>query len=145
VNPKSGQAGSAVEPAVPKQPEEADVADPGEVSELRAQQRQAESGKYGSQPAPAFKPGGAEEGEEAQEDVSWIEIELVGEDGEPIPGERYRVKLPDGSVDKGTLDHNGWARVAGFAEGQCTISFPDLDQDAWEFAESLGSRVEEDH
>ena len=30
-----------------------------------------------------------------------------------------------------TLDNKGFARVAGFEPGQCKVSFPTLDQDAW--------------
>ena len=72
--------------------------------------------------------------QEREERPSWIEIELVGEDNQPVPGERYRVKLPDGSVDEGVLDQKGFARIEGFLPGACEISFPDLDQDAWEDA-----------
>lgn len=71
--------------------------------------------------------------EATSEPTTWIEIELVGEDDSPVPGESYRVKLPDGSVVEGTLDTEGCARVSGFSKGgPCEISFPYLDQDAWE-------------
>ena len=64
--------------------------------------------------------------------TAWIEIVLVGEDDKPIPGERYRLKLPDGTIKEGELDANGYARFEGIARGQCKVSFPDLDRDAWE-------------
>jgi type VI secretion system secreted protein VgrG len=64
---------------------------------------------------------------------SWIEIELVDEDNKPVPGEKYKVTLPDGkTVAQGTLDQNGYARVNGVDPGTCKITFPDLDKDAWE-------------
>lgn len=78
---------------------------------------------------------GAGSGEAAQEEVTktdWIEIEFVGEDGKPIPGEKYEITLPDGSIASGTLDSNGFARVDGFEPGKCKISFPNLDTEAWE-------------
>jgi len=62
---------------------------------------------------------------------TWIAIELVGEDNKPIPDERYLIILPDGSTQEGTLDANGSARVDGIDPGNCMITFPDLDQEAW--------------
>jgi hypothetical protein len=66
---------------------------------------------------------------------SWIEIELVDEEDEPVPGEAYRITLPDGeTVAEGTLSDKGFARVDGIDPGSCKITFPDLDKDAWEKA-----------
>ena len=68
----------------------------------------------------------------------WIEIEMRGEDDEPLGGLEYRLKLPNGRVREGVLDDDGRARVEGFFdEGDCEVSFPELDQDAWEFVESV--------
>jgi type VI secretion system secreted protein VgrG len=125
----SGSAGSAVSPTAPTAPEEADVADPIKVAEAKALQLETGTGKYGQKKLPPFKP---EEGE--QEEKSWVEIELVDEAGNPVPGERYEIKLPDGRVARGTLDGNGFARVAGIDPGNCEITFPELDKDAWEKA-----------
>ena len=137
MNPKDGSAGSPVDPAEPEAAQDADVADPGEMAEIKAEQLQTESGKYGTQEVTPFKPPETEEVEQEETERSWIEIELVGEDDQPIPGAKYEVTVPDGSVKVGTLDHKGLARVEGFEKGDCTISFPDLDQDAWEFIESV--------
>jgi hypothetical protein len=63
---------------------------------------------------------------------SWIEVALVDEEGNPVPGERYQVTLPDGSVNEGTLDGKGLVRIEGFDPGTCQIGFPDLDGAAWE-------------
>lgn len=64
--------------------------------------------------------------------VHWIEIELVGEDDRPIPGEEYRIHLPNGDVVRGYLNEKGQARVANIdTPGECAITFPSLDQDAW--------------
>ena len=150
---KSGKAGKAVPPAAPKKPEDADVADPGKVAEIKAQQTETKSGKYGSQKTKPFKPqssagtkgvdkgkdgakGGKDEREEEKKE-SWIEIELLDERNEPVPGEKYKITLPDGkTVAEGTLDEKGWARVEGFEKGECKVSFPNLDKDAWKFVES---------
>ena len=70
-------------------------------------------------------------------EVHWITIELLGEDDKPIPGERYRIELPDGSVQEGRLDGLGLARVRGIEQaGKCAVTFPDLDEEAWS---SLGT------
>ena len=67
------------------------------------------------------------------EERSWIEIELVDEDDQPVTGERYRITLPDGTtVAQGTTGSDGVARVSGIDPGTCKITFPDLDKDAWE-------------
>jgi hypothetical protein len=65
------------------------------------------------------------------EDLSWIGVELLGEDGSPIAAEAYRIKLPDGSVREGRLGSNGRAIERGIAPGQCVITFPELDREGW--------------
>ncbi len=127
---KSGKAGKAIAPADPTQAEDADVADPGEVAEAKAEQIEKESGKYGETPTKPYKPPETEEEEEKK--TAWIEIELIDEADEPVPSEKYEIKLPDGSVAKGTLDGNGFASVDGIDPGTCEITFPNLDKDAWE-------------
>lgn len=127
---KTGKAGSPVSPADPNAAEEADQADPGEVEKIKAEQRKTQTGKYGSVQIKPHKPPETEE-EEAKK-KSWIEIKLVDEEGEPVPGERYKVTLPDGqTVAEGTLDEKGFARVEGFEPGNCQVTFPDLDKDSW--------------
>jgi hypothetical protein len=66
----------------------------------------------------------------------WIEIEMVGEDNSPCPGEAYSLKCPDGSVKTGALNQLGFARVALDQPGLYGISFPALDKEAWEPARS---------
>ena len=63
---------------------------------------------------------------------TWIAIELIGEDDKPIPGAAYRILLTDGSAKDGVLDGDGSARVDGIDPGTCMVTFPGLDQDAWE-------------
>jgi len=123
---KSGKAGRAVPPAEPDKAVEAAVADPGEAAKKKAGQQQNDAETKPHKPPPE------DEEEEQQQKKSWIEIELVGEDDEPIPGERYRITLPDNSVASGTLDEKGFARVEGFEKGTCKICFPGLDKEAWE-------------
>lgn len=73
--------------------------------------------------------------------LHWIEIELVGEDNKPIPNEKYKIVLPDGSIKEGKLDQNGWSRVEGNPAGRYEVTFPELDKDAWKFIEAVGAKL----
>jgi hypothetical protein len=65
--------------------------------------------------------------------VHWIEIQLIGEDGSPVPWEEYAITLPDGNKVRGYVDQHGRARVENIAEfGTCVVTFPQLDREAWE-------------
>ena len=61
----------------------------------------------------------------------WVEIALLDKDGKPIPGEKYAITVPGGSVVTGELNSKGRARVEGIDPGTCKITFPDLDQHSW--------------
>jgi hypothetical protein len=65
-------------------------------------------------------------------DLSWIEIELVDDQENPVGGIRYRAVLPDGSVRQGSLDSRGRARLEEINPGECEISFPEVDGREWE-------------
>lgn len=130
-SPKSGSPCTNIAPTAPKEVTIADAADPGEVEELKAEQRKTQSGKYGAVPIKPHVP--PEKSAEEDQEKSWIEIELLDADGEPVPGEPYKVTLPDGStVAEGTLDAKGFARVDGIDPGTCKVTFPARDQSCWE-------------
>jgi type VI secretion system secreted protein VgrG len=132
-SPKSGKAGTAVEPTDPNEAQDADKADPGEVEQIKAEQRQTKAGKYGSVKVRPYKP--PQTKEEKNLKKSWIAIRMVDQEDRSVPGERYRITLPDGeTVAEGTLDDKGCARIEGFEPGSCKITFPDLDNSAWEEA-----------
>jgi hypothetical protein len=69
--------------------------------------------------------------EEAEKILTWIGIELLGEDCRPLGGEPYRVESPAGDVYEGRLDEKGRARLDGLDPGRCRITFPGLDERAW--------------
>lgn len=73
---------------------------------------------------------------------SWIAIQLIGEDDAPIPNEKYAVILPGGTIVSGTLDDQGMARVENIPSGVCSVSFPDLDKDAWTPVETQSTTTE---
>ena len=63
---------------------------------------------------------------------SWIKIKLVDKEDQPVQGERYRIELQDGTIRQGTLDSKGQAHIRGIDPGNCQITFPNLEKDAWE-------------
>ncbi len=131
-SPKSGKAGSVVAPADPKVAEAADQADPGEVDKVKAEQISTQSGKYGAVSLKPYKQSG-EAGEDKEKPTAWIEIRMTDMDGKPVTGRAYRIVLADGeTAAEGTLDDKGGARIEGIEPGNCKVTFPGLDQDAWE-------------
>jgi type VI secretion system secreted protein VgrG len=130
-SPKSGTAGQLVSPAAPRDAKDADVADPGEVEKIKAQQQQLGTGKYGEQPVKPFKPTTDDQDPDKEKPKGWIEIVLVDEANQPVPGMPYQITLPDSTVASGTLDEKGFARVEGFDPGSCQVTFPGLDESAW--------------
>ena len=132
---KSGKAVKAINPIDPEEAFEADEAKPSDAAKVKAKQVETKTGKYGKQKVPAFKPGksdaeGKDENKKSDQ-KSWIEIELLDEEKNPVAGEKYEIELPDGKMAKGTLDNKGCARVEGFEAGNCKVSFPKLDKESW--------------
>jgi len=125
----SGSAGSLVPPQAPKAAEIADNADPGsDAPSYRKQRAEMQPAQRAAEEAPSHDPNS----EESRHRRSWIDIELADETGQPVPGEAYRVTLPDGStLAEGTLDERGRARIEGIDPGSCQVTFPRLDQTAW--------------
>jgi phage baseplate assembly protein gpV len=63
--------------------------------------------------------------------LSFVELELVDSDGQPVPFARYEVTGSDGAMFSGALDARGRARVDGVPEGSCEVTFPGLHGDDW--------------
>ncbi|HEY8560441.1 MAG TPA: hypothetical protein VIL74_08695 [Pyrinomonadaceae bacterium] len=70
--------------------------------------------------------------ERAKEKKAWIEIILVDAEGKPVPNVRYRITPPGGAPVEGRLNEHGQAGLYQIDPGNCKITFPDLDKDAWE-------------
>lgn len=60
-------------------------------------------------------------------DLLPLEVVLVDEDGKPIGDARFEARLPDGQVQKGQLDPDGFVRFDDVHPGTCTITFPELE------------------
>ena len=133
--PGSGQACSLVSPSAAKTAQEADKADPGQMMELKQQQMKTGTGKYAPVQFTPHKPqagGSSGAGSQSKQQTHWIEIKLVDTDNKPVPGEAYRIILPDGqTAAEGTLDEKGFARVDGIDPGTCKVTFPNLDKSVW--------------
>ncbi|RMF79499.1 MAG: type VI secretion system tip protein VgrG [Planctomycetota bacterium] len=120
--PPVGPVAAAATPT--SDPASADDVEPGyDVTYSGGEASQATEGDSGEQ--------AGESDDEDRDRDSWIRIKLVDEEGNPVPGERYRVTCPDGTVKEGSLDANGRAYISGIDPGNCDITFPELDQSAW--------------
>jgi len=64
--------------------------------------------------------------------LTWIEIRLVDDDGNPVPGVAYEITFPDGSIRSGSLSARGTARYDQIEPGQCVVKFPELDAQEWD-------------
>jgi uncharacterized protein (DUF2345 family) len=61
-----------------------------------------------------------------------VMIELLDVEGNPVPGEPYRIKLPDGTVVTGKLDAQGKAHHTGIEQpGTCQVCFYERDAVIW--------------
>ena len=149
MNKKSGTPGTAVEPTAPAVPHEADVADPGAVEAIKAEQRQTQTGKYGSVKTKPFNGDGASSGgtggssdkpsangqpDNAKKKKVWIEVELLDALGNPVPGQQYEITLSDNSVARGSLNERGLVRLEGVDPGHCKVTFPGYDGRSWKRA-----------
>ena len=66
-----------------------------------------------------------------QAGTHWIEFQLVDQDNHPVPGEPYKVLLPDQSIMTGTVDNNGKVRFESIVSGQASICFTGMDEKEW--------------
>ena len=54
-------------------------------------------------------------------------VQVKGDDGKPLGGRSFEVKLPDGKTQTGQLDAHGMAVIESAEAGAMTLSLPDLD------------------
>ncbi len=72
--------------------------------------------------------------------MNWVFLELIGEDGYPLPNEKYIIELSGGGKKVGMLDGDGRAFLNDFEKKEdLKIIFPDIDKDAWEKASNNNS------
>ncbi|MGI8468498.1 MAG: type VI secretion system Vgr family protein [Pyrinomonadaceae bacterium] len=132
-----GSAGSAAmqSPVAPLEPKIADPADDAKPGSKASLEKRSAARKEKVHRADTNKKStGADKKSTGADKKSWIKIKMVDEAGNPAAGKRYRVTTPNGRVASGSLDKDGKAEVKGIDPGNCKVSFPDLDKDAWEDA-----------
>lgn len=61
----------------------------------------------------------------------WIEIELVDDEGRPVPYARFELVSESGRRHAGILDERGFARVEPLDDAAYDIRFPHLPADRW--------------
>lgn len=75
--------------------------------------------------------GGTATGTPAKEpDLTWIEIQIVDEDGQPLIGETYEFSKTDGAVAKGSTS-GAALRGEQIPPGKCKLKLPDLHKNGW--------------
>ncbi len=130
--PGSASANPLVSPIAPLDPLE--PMKPGETTkpDPLSASSSSSAGSGGSGGAGSDAPTHDPTSEENKDKKHWVEVQLLDDAGQPIPSESVRVTLPDGSVSDGTTDEKGLYRVENIDPGNCDITFPNLDKDAWE-------------
>jgi type VI secretion system secreted protein VgrG len=136
--PIPGMACNLVEPTAPKDSKPAATSEPGQISQADYHARGVASGKADDiSPAPHVPPTPSQQaaavaaGDDEAKKKTYIEIKLVDVEGNPVPGEKYKITLGDQTVAEGTLGADGKARVDGIDPGQCKVTFPNLDKTVW--------------
>jgi type VI secretion system secreted protein VgrG len=129
---KDGSPGTIVPPTDADVAEDANDADPGAVEAVKTYQRETKTGRYGSEPVDPHTNDPETTDPDTPPKTSWIEVQLIDDESNPVAGARYTVTMSDGTVWDSSTDDKGVGRVDGIDPGSCDISFPDLDQDAWE-------------
>lgn len=64
--------------------------------------------------------------------TTWVEVEVVDNDGKPLPYQKVRVTDGGGTERIAYSDAKGVARVDGMAKGECKVTLADLDRSSWE-------------
>lgn len=78
----------------------------------------------GDDPPPAPRP-------RPEEEKTWIEVQLLTPEGQPVANRRVRIELPDGSAVERTTDREGLCRADGIDPGTCKVTLVDVDKAAW--------------
>ncbi|MEZ4329372.1 MAG: hypothetical protein R3B40_29350 [Polyangiales bacterium] len=58
---------------------------------------------------------------------TWLGLALTDEHDAPMGDVAYELAMNDGSVQRGTLDGEGRARLEGLSATSCDVRFPDLE------------------
>ncbi|MBN1207999.1 MAG: hypothetical protein JXB05_24255 [Myxococcaceae bacterium] len=76
----------------------------------------------------------ADDWEDDSEPTSWVGLQLEDEEGEPVTGQRVRIKLANGTYKESVSDDKGRLRLEGIPEGNCQVEFVGIDGGDWRAA-----------
>lgn len=76
----------------------------------------------------------AEDWDDESEPTSWVGLLLEDEEGNPVPSQRVRIKLADGTVRESLSDEKGRLRLNGIPVGTCQVEFVGIDAADWRAA-----------
>lgn len=116
----------------PEEALEAAQADPGQVEEVVKRQTQRDPGRPDTITVSPVQR--KDEQPPEPPPPHWIGVGLKDPEGKPVPSEKFRVKMGDGSIVDGTLDEKGYRRVEGVEPGNAEVCFPDIDSNEWKKA-----------
>jgi hypothetical protein len=76
----------------------------------------------------------ADDWKDESEPTTWVGLQLEDEEGEPVAGQRVRIKLSDGTVRESLSDDKGRIRLDGIPLGNCQVEFVGVDASDWRAA-----------
>ncbi|GAG36590.1 unnamed protein product, partial [marine sediment metagenome] len=81
------------------------------------------------------------EPEKLEKRKTFVEFQLLDatEQRNPVPGEKVRVRLPDGSVHESVTNAQGIVRFDDIDPGNAEIQFPDRDDNEWQLLRIEGA------
>lgn len=80
-------------------------------------------------PVPGLEPPDEQPEPAAVDELTWIGVQVLDEEGKPVEGVRYELDLTDGSVRQGRTDREGIVRAEGIPAGQCKLRLPDFENE----------------
>ena len=102
--------------------------DPGDAQVgVRKLQPETDEAETGEVPGPGGQLGLSTEPEAptpGADELSYVEIKLLDDAGNPCRGAAYELSTPSGDTLSGKLDDDGYARVDGITPGECKLRFP---------------------
>lgn len=97
-----------------------------EAARILEQSGEAADAQFSSQPADrTLHPC-------TERELTWVDFELIDNDGQPLPNRKVRLTLPDGRVLEGVTDANGLFGADAIDPGQCKFEALDMPEDQCE-------------
>lgn len=80
--------------------------------------------------------------QEPESKKTWVEFEVLDENGDPLKDEKYEARLTDGTVKKGQTDSKGIARFEDIDPGVVQFTLVERDSDTWKSSSEPEPEVE---